>query len=121
MTDYKKALEELADTLIKEGGSDLHLSEGRHPMIRVAGFLVPLLRSQVLTGKDTEGFMEVLLNKENADLFAQNREIDFSWNYDGKARFRGNGFYQRGAVSLALRLIPNNIKTLQELHLPPIL
>ncbi len=119
--EYKKELQELIETLMKEGGSDLHLSEGRHPMVRVAGFLVPLMHKDVLTAKDTAGILDALLGKENRDLFYQNREIDFSWSYDGKARFRGNGFFQRGSVSIALRLIPTTIKTLAELSLPPIL
>ena len=119
--DYKKEFQELIDALIREGGSDLHLSEGRHPMVRVSGTLLPLLSKPVLTAKDTAGFMDILLSKENLELFHQNREIDFSWSFNEKGRFRGNGFFQRGAISIALRLIPTAIKTLAELNLPPIL
>ncbi len=119
--DYQKELEELISSLIHESGSDLHLSEGRHPMVRIAGQLLPLLRRDMLTSKDTSGFLDILISKENRALFVKNKEIDFSWSFDGKARFRGNAYYQRGAVSIALRLIPTTIKTLPELHLPPIL
>ncbi len=119
--DYKKEFEELVETVMKESASDLHLSEGRYPTIRVAGFLVPLMNRKVLTKEDTAGFTAVVLNEENRELFLRNKEIDFSYDYKDKGRFRGNGFFQRGAVSFAFRLIPRKIKTFAELNLPPIL
>ncbi len=119
--DYKKEFEELVETVMKESASDLHLSEGRYPTIRVAGFLVPLMNRKVLTKEDTAGFTAVVLNEENRELFLRNKEIDFSYDYKDKGRFRGNGFFQRGAVSFAFRLIPRKIKTFAELNLPPML
>lgn len=119
--DYKKEFEDLVETLIKESASDLHLSEDRYPTIRVAGFLVPLMNRRVLTKEDTLGFMDVVLNAENKALFLRNKEIDFSYDYKNGARFRGNGFFQRGTVSFAFRLIPKKIKSFAELNLPPIL
>ncbi len=119
--DYKKEFEELVETLIKESASDLHISEGRYPTIRVAGFLVPLMNRRVLTKEDTLGFMSVVLNAENKELFLRNKEIDFSYEYKDKARFRGNGYFQRGSVTFAFRLIPKKIRTFKELNLPPIL
>jgi len=119
--DYKKEFEDLVETLIKESASDLHLSEGRYPTIRVAGFLVPLMNRKIITKEDTLGFMDVVLNSENKALFLRNKEIDFSYDYKGGARFRGNGFFQRGTVSFAFRLIPKKIKGFVELNLPPIL
>ncbi len=119
--DYKKEFEDLVETVMKESASDLHLSEGRYPTIRVAGFLVPLMNRKVLTKEDTAGFMGVVLNAENKELFLRDKEIDFSYEYKDKGRFRGNGFFQRGAVSFAFRLIPKKIKTFAELNLPPIL
>jgi twitching motility protein PilT len=119
--DYKKEFEELVETVMKESASDLHLSEGRYPTIRVAGFLVPLMNRKVLTKEDTLGITSVVLTDENRELFLRNKEIDFSYDYKDKARFRGNGFFQRGAVSFAFRLIPKKIKTFADLNLPPIL
>lgn len=120
-TDYKKEFEELIEKVMKESASDIHLSEGRYPTIRIAGFLIPLMDRKVLTAADTEGFMNVILSPDNRALFQRTREIDFSYEYKNEARFRGNGFFQQGAVSFALRLIPKKIKTFEELNLPQIL
>ncbi len=119
--DYKKELSELIDMVIKEGASDLHISEGRHPTIRVSGFLIPIVKKNPLTKQDTEGLVGELVSKENKERFYITREVDFSYMHSSGVRFRGNGFFQQGAVSIALRLIPKKIKTLQELNLPPIL
>ena len=62
-----------------------------------------------------------MTTKENNEHFYQNKELDFSYNYKNQARFRGNAYFQQGFVSIALRLIPKQIKTLEDLHLPPIL
>src|SRR3989338_147177 len=119
--DYAKELEQLIVTVIKEGGSDLHIAEGRHPTIRVTGALIPLLKHKVLSKEDTLGFITELLTAENKKRFLETKEVDFSYGYKNEARFRGNGYFQQGAVSIALRLIPRKIRTLEELNLPPIL
>jgi twitching motility protein PilT len=119
--DYAKELEELVQITIREGGSDLHLSEGRHPTVRVSGALTPLMSKPVLSADDTLGFMRVLVSPSDQELFLKNKEIDFAWSFRKEARFRGNCFFQQGAVGIALRLIPKQIKTFDELHLPPIL
>ncbi len=119
--DYKKEFEDLIETMMKESASDLHLCEGRYPTIRVSGFLVPLMNRKLLTKDDTAGFMTVVLNADDRDLFLRNKEIDFSYNYKDKSRFRGNGYFQRGCVSFAFRLIPKKIRSFEELNLPPIL
>jgi len=116
--DHKKELENLVETVVKEGASDLHIAEGRHPSIRVAGFLIPLVKHPVLTRADLEGMINELLTPEFKKRFYETKEIDFSSSFGEKARFRGNGFYQQGRISVALRLIPNKIRTLQELNLP---
>ena len=119
--DYAKELEQLILTVIKEGGSDLHISEGRHPTIRVTGALIPLLKHRVFSKEDTLGFVTELLTPENKKRFLETKEIDFSYSYKNEACFRGNGYFQQGAVGIALRLIPRQIRTLEELNLPPIL
>jgi len=119
--DYKKEFEDLIEKVIKENASDLHLSDGRYPTIRVAGFLIPLMDRRVLTVEDTAGFMGVILKLDDRALFQKTKEIDFSYDYKGQARFRGNGFFQQGTVSFALRLIPKKIKNFEDLNLPPIL
>lgn len=121
MMDYKKELEDLILTVIREGGSDLHFSVNRHPSIRVAGSLVPLVKKDKLTPEDTLGFVGQLLPEEKKEEFLRTKEMDFSYSYGQEARFRGNAYFQRGSVGIALRLIPRTIKSLAELNLPDIL
>jgi len=119
--DYKKELDSFMQTVIKEGGSDLHLSEGKHPVIRVNGFLIPLVKNAVLTKEDTKGILSVLLSKDDMTLFNQSKEMDFSYNNETGERFRGNVYFQQGSISIALRLIPKRIRSLEELNLPSVL
>lgn len=119
--EYKKQLEDLFEHLISEGGSDLHLCKGYAPSIRVSGFLIPLVNYKILEDKDTVGFMNELLNAVDKEIFLKKKEIDFSYDFKGKVRFRGNCYFQQGSVAIALRLIPKKIKTFAELNLPPIL
>lgn len=119
--DYKKELDELIEILIEEDGSDLHLSVGSHPVIRVSGSLLPLSKKPVLTEDDTKGFAEAMLNEPQMERFTNEHEIDYSYSYKDGKRFRGNCFFQSGTISSALRYIPNNIRTLTDLQLPPIL
>lgn len=118
--EYKKDIEQLVDTVLNEGASDLHLAEGRNPVIRVAGTLIPLVKRDVLTPADMQGFLNEFLNEENKKLLAKDKDVDFSYSLPN-SRFRGNAFYHQGMISIALRLIPKKISTLAELHLPPIL
>ncbi len=119
--DYKRELEDLVEIVVSEGGSDLHFSVGAHPTIRVSGSLIPLLKKPVLTAEDAQGFARALLSEKSLQEFLEKKEIDFSYAYREGVRFRGNGFFQRGGISLALRHIPNVIRTLKDLNLPPIL
>ena len=120
MTDYKTVLTDLIRTVVNEGASDLHLSEGRHPTIRVSGMLLPLVKHPVLTKADTAGLVNELLSEKNKELFSNTKEVDFSYSF-GDARFRGNAYLQQGSVSVALRLVPKKIRTFEELNLPDIL
>jgi len=118
--DYKKELEELISITIRENGSDLHLGVGKVPAIRVSGQLIFLLKHSVLTEKDVLGILSEILNKTKLDKFIEEQESDFSYDFQGEARLRGNAFFQKGLISIALRLIPK-VKTLEELHLPPVI
>jgi twitching motility protein PilT len=122
MNDYKELLEKFITSVVQQGASDLHLSEDRIPFIRISGVLVPMINEQVLKRVDMEGIASVFLTKEAYDQFLATEEVDFSYtNEKTNARFRGNGYVRQAKLSFALRLIPQNIKTLQELNLPPIL
>ncbi len=119
--DYKKELNLLIHTVITERGSDLHLSVGSHPILRVQASLIPLIRKPVLTDADVSGFAQVLMRPDFYERLKRRDEVDFSFESVDGVRFRGNAFYQKGRLSVALRLIPNVIMTLEELNLPPIL
>ncbi len=120
--EHKKFLYDLIDTVIKEGASDLHLSEGRYPAIRVSGFLVPLVKKEIISRQAIITFLDELLSPENKDIFLEKHEIDFAYSYNNKElRLRGNAFLQQGMVGIALRVVSSSIKTIDELHLPAIL
>ncbi len=118
--DYKKELEDLILTVIHENGSDLHLGAGRNPAIRVAGELIFLLKHPVLTKEDVLGILSQILTKEKLAQFQDDQEIDFSYDFRGEARLRGNAFFQKGSICMVFRLLPK-LKTLQELKLPPVI
>ena len=119
--DYKRELDDIIDIIIEEKGSDIHLSVGSHPIIRVDGSLISLEKKPVLTNADVLGFIKSVLSEAQHEQFLESHEIDFSFPAKNGIRFRGNGFFQKGMASLALRHISNVIKNFQELSLPPIL
>ena len=121
MTDYAATLKKYMNVLAHEGGSDLHLSSGAHPTIRVSGDLAPMLKEDVLTPEDTLGFSKVLLTPEQEKVFLENMEMDFAYESPEGFRFRGNAFFERSTISIALRLIPKQIKSVTELNLPDVL
>ena len=114
-------LDELMEIVVKEGGSDLHLTEGRNPVIRVSNFLIPLSKMAVLTRADMEGFLSLLLSPLSRDEFEKVKEANFSYSSSKGRRFRCNTYVTLGKLSIAMRLIPNQIRTFAELNLPPIL
>ncbi|MBU4480084.1 PilT/PilU family type 4a pilus ATPase [Patescibacteria group bacterium] len=118
--DHNKKIDDLIDYVNKEGGSDLHLAEGRHPIIRVSGNLTTLSKENILTKDDMLDFLSELLTPENKEKFLKTKEIDFSYS-NKEVRLRGNCSFHGGMIGIALRLIPKQIKTLEELNLPPIL
>jgi len=115
MFDVKAALREL----VEKGGSDLHLKVDSAPLYRVNGELAVDERAEALTPADTEDALKALLNDEaKLEEFAQEHEVDFSFEITDLARFRINAFQQRGATSMACRAIPHRISTIEELSLP---
>ncbi len=118
--EYNKLLDELLTSLIHEDGSDLHLGVGRKPAMRINGQLLFIVNQKVTNREDMIGLLTILIGKERTNKFLDNKEIDFSYSFKEKTHLRGNAFFQRGAISIALRLIPK-AKSLEELNLPPIL
>jgi twitching motility protein PilT len=121
MTEYETSLKKYINVLAHEGGSDLHFSTGAHPTIRVSGALSPMLKEPVLKPEDTMGFLKVLITEDQYKKFAEQKEFDFAHETDDGTRFRCNAYFQRGAVGLAMRLIPKTIRSVSELNLPDIL
>ncbi len=118
MNNYTKKLEELLEIMIRQQASDLHVSAGRPPTLRVSGRLVPLLKKKKLSAKDTKDLAQSMMSAEEFEKFLERKEIDFSYHFKDKARFRVNVFFQRENVSCVLRLIPYKIPTIEELNLP---
>lgn len=119
--DYKQKLVQLVEIVIAQGASDLHLSTGSPPIVRVSGSLTPILTEQPLTPEDMMGLITELLPGERKAQFLKTQEADFSYAHTDKTRFRGNAYFERGSLGAALRLIPRQIRTISELNLPPIL
>lgn len=119
--DYSKELKELIMSVVEANGSDLHLSVGRHPTLRVTGSLMPLVKKQILTPGDTQGFVDAMLTDAQKQDLLTHGQVDFAYGADNNIRFRCNAFRQRSFWGIAMRFIPAEIKTLEELNLPEIL
>ena len=120
--DYSQQLSNLIETVASQNASDLHITVGRHPAIRIAGELIGLTKEEIITPEVAEGLAEVMLfSDEEKKRFAETRELDFSYSYESKARFRVNIFRQRGMAGIAMRVVPAKIRTLEELNLPSVL
>jgi twitching motility protein PilT len=119
--DYQTKLKELIDLVIAQGASDLHLGVGIQPLVRVSGALTPILSSPPLSAEDLAGLLGQMLPPERVKSFMESQEANFSYMLGSTIRFRGNAFFQRGQMGIALRVIPKAIRTLAELNLPPAL
>lgn len=115
--NYQQQIETLLDIVYQNGASDLHLSVGRHPHIRVNGQLNPVANYPVLTADDMIGIVTSLAGEEKAERLVHLEEIDFAYDYADKLRLRGNAYIQSNKIAMALRTI-QKIKSLAELRLP---
>lgn len=119
--DYKEKLKELLLVAAQQNASDLHLAVGKHPTLRIDGILLPLQREEILTPEIADGLITALLTPEQKEFYLKEKELDFSYHFEDKARFRVNVFFQHNFMAAALRLIPAHVKTIEELGLPQIL
>lgn len=115
--EYQTYLKQLLEATIKNNASDLHISEGHPPVLRINRELIRL-KGENLTAEETQGISFALMSEEQINTFTKEKEVDFSYDFEGRARFRVNIFYQMGTVSAALRLVPERIRTMEELSLP---
>lgn len=106
-------------TVAQQGASDLHLVVGRHPTIRVDGKLIPLLDEEVLTAAKTKEFSKILLKESHEKELLEEGQINFSYDFEGKARFRTSVYFQQGKLSIAMRFVQTKIRTLEELEVNP--
>ncbi len=114
-------LRALLDEMIEREASDLHVTAGERPKLRIDGDMTDSSVPDVLTPKDTLQLAYSVLTENQKKRFETEDELDFSFGIQNLARFRGNVFKQRGCVAVVIRMIPFNVRTFQELRLPPVI
>jgi twitching motility protein PilT len=114
-------LRALLQEMIQRGASDLHVTVGSPPKLRVDGDLVNSSHSQVLAPKDTMSLAYSILTENQKKRFETDDELDFSFGVQNLSRFRGNVYKQRGCVAMAIRQIPYEIVSIEKLGLPPVI
>jgi twitching motility protein PilT len=117
----EQRVKNLLRIVAQQGASDLHLVVNRYPTIRIDGKLYPITQESVLSSEDTQMLSGVMLSEENKKKLIDEGQVDFSYDFEGKARFRTNVFFQKGNTSVTMRLISSKIRTLEELNVPTML
>jgi twitching motility protein PilT len=120
MSAGQPRIEVLLDEVIKKKASDLHLQVGLPPMLRVDGALLPVPEADILDEEALEALIFAILDEDQKQILLKDKEFDFSFAYGDLGRFRVNAFHERGNIAAALRLIPNEILSIEQLGLPPI-
>jgi len=116
--DIISKLNTLIEAVVLNSGSDLHLSSGRIPAMRVAGALTQIVNQEPLSQTEIFSMLKEMVSDENKIAkFLEDQELDFAYNFNGEHRLRGNAFFQKEEIGIALRLIPK-VKTFKELNLP---
>lgn len=113
-------IEVLLDEVIKKKASDLHLQVGLPPMLRVDGALLAVTGADALDEESIEALIFSILDEDQKQILLKDKEFDFSFAYGELGRFRVNAFHERGNLAAALRLIPNEILTIEQLGLPAV-
>jgi len=111
---------ELLKEVVARNASDLHLSVGAHPILRIRGRLMSLNEYPVLGGTATREIIYSILSNDQRQRLETDWQIDFAYSVPGHGRFRVNAYYQRGSVGAAFRLIPFGLSNVDELGLPPV-
>jgi twitching motility protein PilT len=113
------SIDDLLEQMVALGASDLHITVGSPPAFRVRGHIARAEGFDLFTPDDTRALLYRILSSEQQKHFELNRQLDFAYSMPGLARFRVNIYFQREAIGAAFRLIPQEIKTMEELGLPP--
>ena len=114
-------IENMLEEVVKNDASDLHISVGSEPVIRIDGTLKKIPGYPKLTEEDVEKIIYSVVDDIQKDILLKDKEVDFSFAFGDIARFRANAFHQKGNMGLALRLIPSKIRTVSELGLPEVI
>src|SRR4051795_8694740 len=112
------SIDDLLEQMVANGASDLHITVGSPPAFRVRGHIARAEGFENFSPDDTRSLLYRILSSEQQKNFELKRQLDFAYSMPGLARFRVNVYYQREAVGAAFRLIPQEIKTMEELGLP---
>src|SRR5579884_2288056 len=118
MTPQPFNIDTLLERVAAEDASDLHLTAGSPPLLRMRGRLTPLEGFQPFTPEDTRDLLYRVLSTEQQKRLEMDRQLDLSYSVPGVARFRVNVFVQRASLAAAFRVVPDRLKTLEELGLP---
>lgn len=114
-------IQQLLEITIAKNASDLHLIVGYPPQIKVFGEMYPVAGEENLTESSIESMIIALTSEGQRNMFRENLELDFSFDFEGRGRFRINVYRQKGTTAVSLRLIPNKILSLEELGLPKVI
>lgn len=115
----EQRIKSLLRLVAQQNASDLHLVVGRYPTLRIDGRLYPLTQESILSADDTQSLSDALTSEENKKRLVEDGQVDFSYNFEDKARFRTNIFYQQGNISIAMRMVAGRVRTLEELNVAP--
>jgi len=120
MTETSLKIESLLEYVVKQDASDLHLTVGVPPMVRVDGALRPIPNMPPITTTEVEKLIFSIVDDAQKEILLKDMEVDFSFAFGDVARFRANAYHQKGNMGLALRLIPTKIRSLDDLGMPAI-
>jgi twitching motility protein PilT len=120
MAQIQQKIEVLLEEVLKRKASDLHLQVGLPPILRVDGALKPVSGAEVLNEETVESLIFAILDDDQKQILLKDKEFDFSFAFGDLGRFRVNAFHERGNLAAALRLIPNEILSIEQLGLPQI-
>ena len=118
MENKELKIEILLEELVKKKASDLHLQVGLPPLLRIDGSLDPIIGYSALDEQTVESLIFAILDQDQRQILLKDKEFDFSFAFGTLGRFRVNAYHERGNLAAAMRLIPNEIKSVTELGLP---
>ena len=120
MENRELRIEVLLEDVVRRRASDLHIQVGLPPMLRIDGALTPVAGFGPLDEAQVERLVFAILDQDQQQVLMKDKEFDFSFAFGNLGRFRVNAFHERGNLAAALRLIPNEIKSVTELGMPPV-